>query len=178
MAEISKDANQSGHFIGSGGRGNTTSGALIGEDGTEKPTVAIEWASGKPSASEVAAAEPEEEPVTSTAPERIDIEEGPLWIAATLLRSLPFHAFTSPNQPAGKAWFFPSADTYMFNEKDWSGACLLMADQLRSMAEQESVIDHRIDSPYDDPQVGPVLAMSGGNFMTVKENNQDTEEEE
>jgi|TARA_R110000824_G_scaffold145958_4_gene314560 hypothetical protein len=178
MVEITKGANQSGHFIGSGGQGNTTSGALIGEDGSERPSVAIEWGSGKKEPSAVALAEPDEEPPASVTPERIDLEDGPHWIADTLLRALPFHAFTSPNQPEDKAWFFPSADTYMFNEKDWQKACVLMIDVLKNMSEQDAVIDDRIDSPYNDPQVGPVLAMSGGNFMTVKKNSLEAEEEE
>lgn len=177
MVEIDKGADQSGHFIGSGGRGNTTSGALIGEDGTEQPSVAIEWGTGKKEPAAVATAEPEEELPKSTTPERIDIDDGPQWIASTLLRALPFHAFTSPSQPEDKAWFFPSADTYMFNERDWHAACLIMIDQLKSMSEKDIVIDHRIESPYDDPQVGPVLAMSGGNFMTVKKNTSEGEEE-
>ena len=41
MPEIPKDANAPGYFIGSGGQGNPQSGALIGEDGTEMPSVAL-----------------------------------------------------------------------------------------------------------------------------------------
>ena len=46
---------------------------------------------------------------------------------------------------------------------------------LRKMADMETVIDPRLPDPYDDPQVGPVLAMSGGSFMgvTKKEENED-----
>ena len=179
MPEIPKDANAPGYFIGSGGQGNPQSGALIGEDGTEMPSVAIVWpeqAKAPEKPSESPTGDQGEPPVPQSGPERIDLEgNGPAWIAQTLLRHLPFHVFTSPNQPQGKAWFFGQADAYMLNTDDWYQACMQVSNVLRKMADMETVIDPRLPDPYDDPQVGPVLAMSGGSFMSVskKEENED-----
>mgnify|MGYP003111847293 FL=1 len=180
MPEIPKNANAPGYFIGSDNRGNPQSGALIGEDGTETPSVAIVWSEQTPAPekpSESLTGDQGEPPVPQSGPERIDLEgNGPAWIAQTLLRHLPFHVFTSPNQPQGKAWFFGQADAYMVNTDDWYQACMQVSNVFRQMAEMETVIDPRLPDPYDDPQVGPVLAMSGGAFMSVtkKDENADS----
>ena len=176
MPEIPKDANTPGYFIGADSRGNPQSGALIGEDGTEMPSVAIVWPE-QAKATQEPTQDAEAPPMPSSGPERIDLEgNGPAWSAQTLLRHLPFHVFTSPNQPQGKAWFFAQADAYMLNADDWYQACMQVSNVLRKMADMEAVIDPRLPDPYDDPQVGPVLAMSGGSFMNVtkKSENEDS----
>lgn len=177
MPEIPKDSNAPGYFIGADNRGNPQSGALIGEDGTETPSVAIVWPEAT-DAKEPAEDVPQPQEATeqpAMGPQSIDIHS--TWIFDVLLRNLPFHAFVSENLPEGKAWHFPSADAYMVNQKDWQGSCLAAAEYLTELAYADKLIDNRLPNPYEDPQVGPVLAMSATNFMTVRKKN-DSEGEE
>ncbi len=51
------------------------------------------------------------------------------------------------------------------------------AEYLTEIAYADKLIDNRLPNPYEDPQVGPVLAMSATNFMTVRKKN-DSEGEE
>tara|TARA_Y100000310_G_scaffold334555_1_gene414611 strand:+ start:157 stop:786 length:630 start_codon:yes stop_codon:yes gene_type:complete len=82
-------------------------------------------------------------------------------LALELLALPDAHIIISPTVEPLQGWAFFKASTFIVNQEDWKAACFSLQERLAAMAQQTMILCPDLPKPYDDPTVGPLLALSG-----------------